>query len=65
MWLQMAIRGWFKWFERVSSFSNIADRPSGGLSPEWPCGWRLQEVVGVRCWGATDGTGPGGPTAAF
>ena len=63
--LQRAIRGGFKWFERVSSFSNLADRPSRGLAPECPCGWRLREVVGVRRWGAPDGTGPGRPWVAF
>ena len=65
MWLQMAIRGGFKWFERVSSASNLADRPSRGLAPECPCGYRLREVVNVRRWGAPDGTGPGRPWVAF
>ena len=65
MWLQMAIRGGFKWFERVSSASNLADRPSRGLAPECPCGYRLREVVDVRRWGAPDGTGPGRPWLAF
>ena len=65
MWLQMVVRGGFKWFERVSSFSNLADRPSRGLPPDCPCGWRLPEVVGVRRWGASDGSGPGRPWVAF
>ena len=65
LWLQMAIRGGFKWFERVSSFCNVADRPSRGLTPDCPCGWRLREVVGVRRWGASDGSGPGRPWVAF
>ena len=54
MWLQMAVRGGFKWFERVSSASNLADRPSRGLVPVCPCGWRLQELSGVLRWSPED-----------
>ena len=61
MWLQMAIRGGFKWFERVSPASNLADRPSRGLAPECPCGYRLREVVDVRRWGLA---GRGLPSSA-
>ena len=49
----------------VSSASNLADRPSRGLAPECPCGYRLREVVDVRRWGAPDGTGPGRPWIAY
>ena len=54
LWLQMAVRGGFKWFERVSSASNLADKPSRGLVPDCPCGWRLRELSGVLCWDAQD-----------
>ena len=54
MWLQMAVRGRFKWFERVSSASNLADRPSRGLVPVCPCGWRLRELSGVLRWSPED-----------
>ena len=61
LWLHMAVRGGFKWFERVSSASNLADRPSRGLPPECPCGWSLREVPTVRRWGPSDADGPGRP----
>ena len=65
LWLPMAVRGGFKWFERISSVSNVADKPSRGLVPDCPCGWRLREVPGVRSWGASDGSGPGRRWTAF
>ena len=61
MWLHMAVRGGFKWFERVSSASNLADKPSRGLPPDCPCGWSLREVPAVRRWGPSDADGPGRP----
>ena len=54
LWLYMAVRGGFKWFERVSSASNLADKPSRGLVPDCPCGWRLQEMSGVLRWSPED-----------
>ena len=65
LWLQMATRGGFKWFERVSSTSNVADAPSRGVEPDCPCGWRLQEVRHVDRRGPSDGSGPGQPWPAL
>ena len=65
LWLQMATRGGFKWFKRVSSTSNVADAPSRGVEPDSPCGWRLQEVRHVGRWGPSDGFGPGRPWPAL
>ena len=33
LWLQMALRQAFKWWERVSPASNVADLPSRGFAP--------------------------------
>ena len=61
-WAQMAFRAAFKWFERVSSFSNLADAPSRGLAPLVPCGWRCVEVPDVQRWQhGRDGLRPGRP----
>ena len=65
MWMQMAVRGGFKWFERVSSTSNVADKASRGFEPDCPCGWRLQEVRHVERWGPSDGSSPGRPLPAL
>ena len=67
LWLQMVARGGFKWFEGVSSVSDLADRPSKGLAPECPCGWRLREEQepGVLRWGGFDGSGPDRPWPAL
>ena len=65
LWLQMVVRGGFKWFERVSSTFNLADRPSRGLVPDCPCGWRLRQVPDVLRWGDSDGAGPGRPWPTF
>ena len=60
LWLQMALRQAFKWWERVSSASNVADIPSRGLCPEVPCTWRLREIEHVGRWDpAVDGLTPG------
>ena len=65
LWMQMAIRGGFNWFEGVSSTSNVMDKPSKGVVPDCPCGWRLREVLGAACWGRSDGSGPGRPWPAL
>ena len=65
LWMQMAICGGFKWLERVSSASIIADKPSRGIVPNCPCGWRLREVLGVARWERSDGSGLGRPWPAL
>ena len=52
MWLRNAERGNLKWYERVDSGANLSDRPSRGLVPFAPRGWRLIELHGVRRLGA-------------
>ena len=54
LWLQMAVRGGFKWFERVSPAPSLAGKPSRGLVPDCPCGWCLRELSGVLRWSAKD-----------
>ena len=38
LWFYLALRQDMKWWERVSSAFNVADRPNWGLAPECPCG---------------------------
>ena len=65
MWANLACRGGFKWWERVSSGSNLADRPSKGLVPECPRGWHMWEMVSVQRWDPDmDGVGPPRPVPA-
>ena len=52
MWFCLACRQAYKWWERVSSTSNVADLPSRGLPPTLPSDWTLHELKGVRCWQA-------------
>ena len=60
LWLQMAPRQAFKWWERVSSASNFADLLGRGLCPKVPCTWRLREIEYVGRWDpAVDGLTPG------
>ena len=65
LWLQVALRRAFKWWERVSLGSNVADLPSRGLPPEVPCTWVLQEIEQVGRWDAAhDGLTPQRPPAS-
>jgi hypothetical protein len=58
LWLNLATRGTFKWWERVSSGSNPSDEPSRGLVPVCPRGWRLHEMLQVGRWDVIgDGNG--------
>ena len=60
LWLQTPSCQAFKWIERVSSHSNLADRHSWGLEPECPREWRLVELRRVPRWDpALDGVGRG------
>ena len=60
LWLQMALRQSFKWWERVSSRFDVADLPRRGVPPEVPCTWVLREMEHVGRWGsAHDGLTPG------
>ena len=52
MWFCLACRQAYKWWERVSSTSNVADLPSRGLPPTLPSDWTLHELKGVRRWQA-------------
>jgi hypothetical protein len=62
MWLNVATRKAFKWWERVSSASNPADAPSRGLVPPRPHEWRLFEMCPVPRWSPSkDGQGHGRP----
>ena len=65
LWMQMVVRGWFKWFQRITSASNVVDKPSRDIVPDCPCGWRLREVRGVARWERSDGSGPGRPWPAL
>ena len=59
LWLQMAFHRAFKWFKRVSSHWNLADRPSRSLEPECPRGWCPVELRRVRRSDpVSDGDGP-------
>ena len=40
-WRPPALRQGLKWWERVSSGSNVADLPSRGRAPECPWDWNL------------------------
>ena len=57
--LNLALGEGFKWWERVSSGSNLADKPSRGLVPDCPLGWQLWDLAGVGRW--VPGIGPGPP----
>ena len=55
LWMQMAVCGGFKWFERVSSASNVADRPSRDICaqlPVWmaPTGSSGRRPLGAVRW---------------
>ena len=52
MWFNLACRQAFKWWERVSSISNVADLPSRGHPPVLSSEWALREIQGVRRWEA-------------
>ena len=66
MWANLACRGGFKWWERVSTGSNLGDRPSRGLVPECPHGWHMWEMVGVgRCEHDRDSLGSPRPVPAI
>ena len=52
MWFCLACRQAYKWWERVSSTSNVADLPSRGHPPTLPSDWALHELKGVRRWRA-------------
>ena len=55
----MALRKACKWWERVSSTSNVADLLSKGKPPEVPCTWDLREIEQVGRWDAArDGLTP-------
>ena len=45
LWLGLARRKALKWWERVSSGSNLADLPSRGHPPVLPSAWSLTEKV--------------------
>ena len=59
LWLNLAVVGGFKWWERVSNGSNLADKPSRGLVPDCPREWQLWELEGVGRW--VPGLGPNPP----
>ena len=47
LWLSLARRKALKWWERVSSASNLADLPSRGHPPVLPSAWSLTEIQAV------------------
>jgi len=47
LWLNLARRKALKWWERVSSASNLADLPSRGHPPVLPSAWSLTEIQAV------------------
>ena len=66
LWANLACRGGFKWWERVSTGLNLGDRPSRGLVPECPRGWHMWEMVGVGRWDRDrDGVGSPRPVPAM
>ena len=57
LWLSIASRRGFVWWERVASDSNPADRPSRGDLPLCLCGWRLFEVARPSRWSTAEENG--------
>ena len=53
-----ACRQAFKWWERVSSPSNVADLPTTGQPPALSSDWDLREIQGVRRWKPPANPGP-------
>ena len=54
LWMSIARRRAFTWWERVSRVSNPADAPSRGEVPACPRGWRLVELRDVVRWDPLD-----------
>ena len=66
LWANAACRGGFKWWERVSTRSNLGDRPSRGLFLECPRGWYMWGMVRLRRWDRDrDGVGSLRPVPAM
>ena len=57
-WFNLACRQAFKWWERVSSTSNVAPLPSREQPPVLSSDWDLREIQGVRQRCPPEDTGP-------